>query len=809
MVNRFTPKAQLALSSAKKCAEKMGHSYIGSEHLLLGILGCDSAGKKLLEDKRIFYNDVYAKLTDIAGVGHHSDCSLKELTPKCKKIMEGASACANRFGSSLIGTEHMLYAICEENESVASRILISLGINLQIMKNEVATFLDASTEESRDTRGTIVGAPTLSLYGRNLNYLARMGKFDPTIARDKELERLIQILCRRTKNNPCLIGEPGVGKTAIVEGLAQRISDKNVPQELMDKTVVALDLSSMIAGAKYRGEFEERMKNVMNELKLNNNLILFIDEVHTIIGAGAAEGAVDASNIIKPALARGQMQLIGATTIDEYRRHIEKDSALERRFQPVTVNEPTESEAVQILTGLKEKYEEFHRVKIPISVIEASVKLSQRYITDRFLPDKAIDLIDEACSKAKMKEFLKKDEGSAIKKELDSLRSKKEEAILAEDFQLASKLRDREAELKLRLAKGKREKEKSRQEYPSLTVKDIEDIVTLWTSVPTSHIQGEESARISQLESVLNSSVIGQEDAVKSIACSIKRGRAGLKNPQRPIGSFLFLGPTGVGKTELAKVIAKAVFGGERSLIRLDMSEYMERHSVSRLIGSPPGYVGYEDGGVLTRAVRNRPYSVVLFDEIEKAHPDIYNLLLQILEDGTLTDSQGRQISFKNTILILTSNIGAKSIVAPSTLGFGESKNEMAEHERMKMSINDSLKNEFRPELLNRLDEIIIFKKLSQDDVKKIASVMLNELCSLALDIGISLEFDSTVYGFLSEKGFDKHLGARPLRRAITSFIEVPLSEKILSGEIKNGDTVFIKCENGTVLFESCIPSAK
>ncbi|MBO5313063.1 MAG: ATP-dependent Clp protease ATP-binding subunit [Clostridia bacterium] len=799
MVNRFTPKAQLALSTSKKCAEKMGHSYIGSEHLILGILSIDCVGKKLLEDKRIFYNDAYNRLSEIAGLGHRNDGSAKELTPKCKKIIEGSSLCAKRFGAGLIGTEHILYSLCEEGDSVGGRILSSLGVNLQILKNEIATFLDAGLEDKGGGRGAIPYAPTLSLYGKNMNYYAKQGKCDPIIGRERELERLIQILSRRTKNNPCLIGEPGVGKTAIVEGLAQKINEGSVPENLLNKTVVSLDLASMIAGAKYRGEFEERMKGVMNELKSNDGLILFIDEIHTIVGAGAAEGAVDASNIIKPTLARGQIQVIGATTISEYRKYIEKDAALERRFQPITVNEPSESETVEIIKGLRSRYEDFHKVKIPDEVIVSAVKLSVRYITDRFLPDKAIDLIDEACSKVKMKHLglLRRGE----ERQLMELSREKERAVLSEDLSLASEIHEQEELLRSKMSRGRG----SSHPEPSISVEDIEGVVTQWTSIPVSKLEKNEREKLCNLESSLKKMIIGQENAVDTVAGSIKRGRAGLKNPKRPIGSFLFLGPTGVGKTELAKSIAQTVFGSFGNMIRLDMSEYMEKHSISKLIGSPPGYVGYEEGGRLTTAVRSRPYSVVLFDEIEKAHPDIYNILLQILDDGKLTDSFGREVSFKNTILIMTSNIGAKSIVSPSSLGFGEKKSEEMDFERMKQQINEELKREFHPELLNRLDEIIIFNRLSEADGEKIASIMLRELTELALDIGIELSFDNDVYRFITQKSFDRQMGARPLRRAIMSLIENPLSQGILKGDFKSGDKVLVSVNDDKLCFKSKI----
>ena len=790
MVNRFTPKSQQALNAAKKSAEKMGHTYIGTEHLLLGILTTDCVGAKILDDKKISYTDVYDCLTRISGVGSLSALSCRELTPKCKKIIEGAAVCAKKFGSRFIGTEHILYAICDDAESVGAKILTALGMNMQTMKNEIAAFLDSGTDGAQNTKENVPGAPTLSMYGKNLNVPAKEGKSDPLIGREKEVERLIQILSRRTKNNPCLIGEPGVGKTAIIEGLAKKIVDGEAPENLLNKTIVSLDLASMIAGAKYRGEFEERMRGVMNELKNNDSLILFIDEIHTIIGAGAAEGAVDAANIIKPVLARGQIQVIGATTVEEYRR-IEKDPALERRFQPMMIEEPTEEETLEILKGLRPKYEEHHGVKISDGALHSAVSLSVRYINDRFLPDKAIDLIDEASSRLKMRRFFKTPDLKKTEERIKELSKEKEQAILEENFELASKIRDDEVMLKIKYNKEKSQREKQlKDEIPTVSENDICDIVTMWTSIPVSKLEKEESEKLKNLEEMLSSRVIGQSEAIKTVSASIKRGRLGLKNPNRPIGSFLFLGPTGVGKSELAKSIADVVFGSVDSMIRIDMSEYMEKHSASKLIGSPPGYVGYGEGGQLTEAVRRKPYSVILFDEIEKAHPDVYNILLQVLEDGILTDSGGRRVDFRNTIMILTSNIGAKNITEPKRLGFAGNLGEQSEYEYMKSQINDALKTEFRPEFLNRLDEIIIFDKLSPDDTKNIARLMLNDVKKLALNIGVNADFDESAVSFLAEKGYDKIYGARPLRRAVTTYVENTLSEKILSGEISSGDKI-------------------
>ena len=795
MVNRFTPKAQAALTSAKKCAEKMGHSYIGTEHLVLGILCCDCVGKKILEDKRIFYADVYAKLSEIAGIGSDDADEVRQLTPRCKRVIESSALYAKGFGVKLIGTEQLLYALCEESDCVGYRILTSLGANPHTIKSEIAALFDTPKVKND---ASVPSCPVLSQYGKNLNTLARQGKCDPLIGRDEELVRLIQVLSRRTKNNPCLIGEPGVGKTAIIEGLAQRINEGLVPSGLRSKIIVSLDLASMVAGAKYRGEFEERLRGVMNEARNNDAIILFIDEIHTIMGAGAAEGAVDAANIIKPALARGDLQVIGATTFEEYRRHIEKDSALERRFQPITVKEPSSRDTVDMILGLKERYEMYHGVKIPKDVIEHAVKLSVRYINDRFLPDKAIDLIDEACSRVKMRVDGSKGRVHELNNEIKECNRQIEAAILNESIELAKELRIKESSLCSELADllGNEEQEES---FKEITKEDIDAIVTQWTHIPVSALEDDEGARLYSLDKELKQAVIGQDRAVEQVAASIKRGRAGLKNPQRPIGSFLFSGPTGVGKTELAKAIAKTVFGGENCLIRLDMSEYMEKHSVSKLIGSPPGYVGFGDGGSLTNAVRQKPYSVVLFDEIEKAHRDVYNILLQILDEGVLTDSTGRQVSFKNTILIITSNVGIKEAQGHAPMGFGSALND---NEEAQKKINDSLKKEFNPELLNRLDEIIVFDYLDLNSAEKITRIMLSELCTLCHEIGVQLEFEDCAAILIAKQNYSKEYGARPLRRAIMSLVETPLSEKILIGEIKKGERVSVSCENGSIKFK-------
>lgn len=799
MVNRFTPKAQASLTSAKRCAEKMGHSYIGSEHLILGILCNDCMGKKLLEDKHITYNGVYNKLVEIAGTGNEESSTIRELTPKCRRVIEGSGGCAKRFGSHLIGTEHILYSLCEEGESVGGRILTYLGLNLQIFKNEIAATLDKETS-TRNIKD-ISGAPILSTHGKSLNQLARQGKCDPLIGRERELGRLIQILSRRTKNNPCLIGSAGVGKTAIVEGLASKIVKGEVPPFLSDKIIVSLDLPSMIAGTKYRGEFEERMRGLLNELSQNESIIVFIDEIHTIMGAGGAEGAIDASNILKPALARGQIQVIGATTTDEYRRYIEKDCALERRFQPISVKEPEIEEAINIIRGLKGRYQDFHKVTIPDSIIENAVKLSVRYIPDRYLPDKAIDIIDEACAIAKMNSFSIQGY-TELKEQLHSLSEQKERAILSESFDLAKSIRNEEISVYKKMQKATQDNESKRKNSSViLENRDIEAVVEEWTGIPVRC----DSNDINQehLEEELKKRIIGQDAAISSVVSSIKRGFAGLKSHNKPIGTYLFLGPTGVGKTELAKAIAKEAFRPSGDLIRLDMSEYGEKHSVAKLIGAPPGYVGYEDGGSLTKMVKQKPYSVVLFDEIEKAHPDIYNILLQILDEGSLTDSQGKTVSFKNTIVILTSNVGATSITDNISMGFSLGLNKDEEYEKMALKIKGELKGIFRPELLNRLDEVVIFNKLSKEDATHIVSIMLKDLCRLTEEMGIKLNIGESISSHIAELSYDNSCGARPLKRGIMKLLETPLSEKILSKELKKGDYVSVFLEDSIIKIKS------
>jgi len=786
MVNRFTPKAQASLTNAKRYAEKMGHSYIGSEHLILGLLICDCAAKKFLEDKKVTFNDFYTRLTEIAGIGNECSSYVRELTPKCKSVIELSSLVARKFNSSFIGTEHLLLAICEESESVGGRILTSLGVSLNGLKGELLSHLEVAEKDSKEERNLLSACPTLSTYGRSLNELSKQGKHDPLIGREKELERILQVLCRRTKNNPCLIGEPGVGKTAIIEGLVQRINEKLVPKELSDKIIVSLDLSSMIAGAKYRGEFEERMKTVLAELRNTPNIILFIDEIHTIIGAGAAEGAIDAASILKPALARGQLQLIGATTLDEYRIHIEKDAALERRFQPITVNEPTEEEATNILLGLQKSYEDFHRVTIPKEIIQYAVKQSVKYINDRFLPDKAIDVLDEACSYIKTMQSAKPDN---LEERLKAISESKEKAILREQFHLAKELSLQEQNLKRELEKLEN---KGTKNFGQLRKADIDYVISRWSRIPITE-EGN-NKKLTQLDAELSKLVIGQEKAVKAVSSAIKRGRAGLKSNSRPIGSFLFLGPTGVGKTELSRAIAKTVFSGEGNLIRLDMSEYMEKHSVSKLIGAPPGYAGYDDTNRnICDRVRRNPYSMILFDEIEKADRDVLNLLLQLLDDGYLTDSSARRVSFRNCVIVMTSNLGSSMLTNKSSLGFGQT-------ETGNMAISE-VRNALSPELINRIDDIIVFNPLSREELIEIAARELDKLCKRAGNLGIALTYSQEVIQLLADTQETRRYGARPIKRRITELIENELAYMIVNREAVSGEVLEIQVKDNKVLF--------
>lgn len=795
MYGRFSEKAEKAIAIAQENAMSFGHGYVGTEHLLLGLVS-EGTGVacRVLQAQGITEDKVTSKIQELIGMGEETDVEPAGFTPRTKRVLEMSFKEARRLNQNFIGTEHILLAIMREGESVAVRILIELGIDPQKLMGDIVKML---SEEAPNASGIPKAnaqsnnTPTLNQFGRDLTELAREGKFDPVIGRNTEIERVIQILSRRMKNNPCLIGEPGVGKTAIAEGLAQKIVEGNIPELLKGKRVVTLDLSSMLAGAKYRGEFEERLKKAMEEIRKAGDVILFIDELHTIIGAGAAEGAIDASNILKPALSRGEIQVIGATTLNEYRKYIEKDSALERRFQPINVGEPSEEEAIEIVRGLRDKYEAHHRVKITDEAIVASVKLSARYIQDRFLPDKAIDLIDEAASRVRLRTFTAPPDLKNLEDQVLKMKREKEDAIVRQEFEKAAELRDEEKRLKEELDSQKAKWTQSNQTKTETVVEeDIAEIVASWTGIPVKRLAEEESERLLNMENILHKRVIGQEQAVKSIAKAIRRGRVGLKDPKRPIGSFIFLGPTGVGKTELSKALAEALFGDENAMIRVDMSEYMEKHSVSRLVGSPPGYVGYDEGGQLTEKIRRKPYSVLLFDEIEKAHPDVFNILLQILEDGRLTDSQGRTVDFKNTVIIMTSNVGARMITEPKKLGFSTGDAKAKDYEDMKSNVMGELKRNFRPEFLNRVDEIIVFHPLEEEHILRIVSLMIESLAKRLSQNGINLSVTDEAKSYLAKKGYDPVFGARPLRRSIQSNLEDKLAEEMLEGKVKTGDTV-------------------
>lgn len=812
MTNRFTRKAQNALNHALIAARSFGHSYVGSEHLLVGLASdSESVSARILAANGATRAKIIDTITTAIGTGTPTDVTAADLTPRTKQIIEMSAYTSTRLGHSYIGTEHLLLSLLEETDCVALRVLEALGVSATDLKNSLLSYLDgvertAPVDKAARTQARADGAlrdcPTLASYGRNLTALAKEGKLDPIIGRDTETERVIQILARRQKNNPCLIGEPGVGKTAVVEGLAKRIADGNIPEMLRNKTIVTVDIPSMIAGAKYRGEFEERLKNVMAEVAKRPDIILFIDEIHTLVGAGAAEGALDAANILKPALSRGEMQLIGATTIAEYRKNIEKDAALERRFQSVMVGEPSPEDAVRILRGLRDRYEAHHKLKISDDAIEAAVSLSARYINDRYLPDKAIDLMDEAASRLRISRYTSPPDVKALEARVDTLCREKEEAIKAQDFEAAARLRDEEQALRDELRRETTAWQENRRDAAlTVTREDIADIVTAWTGIPVRQMESEESKKLLHLDKILKEHIIGQPEAVDAVAKAIRRGRMGLKDPKRPLGSFLFLGPTGVGKTELCRALALVMFGDRNAIIRVDMSEYMEKHSVSRLIGSPPGYVGYDEGGQLTEKIRRKPYSVVLFDEVEKAHPDVLNILLQILDDGMLTDAQGRRVDFKNTVIILTSNIGASAITEKAkSLGFTAAATD--EKAAMEANVMQALKSAFRPEFLNRLDEIIVFNRLTDADIRKIASLLLAELGERICGIGVEIEFDPSLVAYVAEKGFDPIYGARPLRRAITSLVEDSFSEAMLEGRIAAGDRILAKAIEGKVLFE-------
>ena len=809
----FSKNANEALNIAISSAEEMGHTYVGSEHLLLGILkASDSVGSSVLLKYDVTAEKFEEKTKNTVGEGTPTRLSPDYFTPRAKKVIENAvQGCVN-IGKSSVGTEHLLLGILSEGDNYAVRFLTELGVDAATLTRDVLETANISIENINPNKNSknkdgkknnSSNIQTLSKFGRDLTEEARQGKVDPVIGRTTEVERIIQILCRRTKNNPCLIGEPGVGKTAIVEGLAQKIVNGDVPEILIDKKVFMLDLTGMVAGTKYRGDFEERIKAVIDEVIASDDIILFIDEIHTIMGAGSAEGSTDAANILKPSLARGDFQLIGATTITEYRKNIEKDSALERRFQPVTVGEPTEDDAILILKGLRDKYEEHHKVQITDEAICAAVKLSARYINDRFLPDKAIDLIDEAASRVRLNSSSAPDSLKSLEKEIEKIENEKNEAVAEQNFELAVTLRDKAKELKETLREQKEKwNEDTRRISGKVTAEDIADIVSLSTGVPVSQLTEEEGQRLLRLEDELHERVVGQHEAVTAISKAIRRGRVGLKDPKRPIGSFIFLGPTGVGKTELSKALAESMFGSENMIVRFDMSEYMEKHTVSRLIGSPPGYVGFDEGGQLTEKVRRQPYSVVLFDEIEKAHPDVFNILLQILEDGIVTDSQGRRVDFKNTVIIMTSNVGAKMLTEKKvSFGFGVDSGDTAVS-ATKDKVLGELKNTFRPEFLNRVDDIIVFNKLTHEEITQIAEKMLENLKVRLQNLNITLGVSEEVVSMVADKGFDDVYGARPLRREIGNSIEDTLSELILERKINNGDTVNCILKDGKIDFE-------
>ncbi len=810
-MERYTPQAKEALSLAVGMAESLNHGYVGTEHLLIGLLqeGTGVAAR-VLEENGVEESKVVELVSQL--ISPNTSVQMAEnaaYTPRARRVIENSYREAVRFKAAQIGTEHILIAILREGDCVASRLLNTMGISVQklyidllaAMGEDAPSIKDEMQRGNSGKRGS--STPALDSYSRNLTQMALDGKLDPVIGREHEIQRVIQILSRRTKNNPCLIGEPGVGKTAVVEGLAQRIAAGDVPDTIADKRVMTLDLSGMVAGSKYRGEFEERIKKVIAEVVEAKDVLLFIDEIHTIIGAGGAEGALDASNILKPSLARGELQLIGATTINEYRKYIEKDSALERRFQPVTVDEPSEEESIAILKGLRSRYEEHHRVEITDDALEAAVKLSSRYINDRFLPDKAIDLIDEAASKVRLSNYTKPSKIKDYEAQIDDLEEEKESAIRDEAYEKAGDIKKKQEKLKekIRLTLEKWEKEK---ETRKLVVgeNEVADVVAGWTKIPVKKLAQEESERLKNLEGILHERVVGQEEAVTAVSKAIRRGRIGLKDPKRPIGSFLFLGPTGVGKTELSKALAEAMFGTESALIRVDMSEYMEKHSVSKMIGSPPGYVGYEEGGQLSEKVRRNPYSVILFDEIEKAHPDVFNILLQVLDDGHITDAQGRKIDFKNTIIIMTSNAGAENIIAPKRLGFGVATDAKADHEFMKGRVMEEVKRLFKPEFLNRIDEIIVFHQLTKEHMKGIADIMLRGIEKRSKEqLGITLTVNEAAKDLLIDKGYDDKYGARPLRRTIQSLLEDKMAEEILDGKLKKGVNVEVDCEEGKLTF--------
>ncbi|NPV91774.1 MAG: ATP-dependent Clp protease ATP-binding subunit [Firmicutes bacterium] len=808
MFGKFTERAQKVLVQSQVEASRLNHEAVGTEHLLLGLISEDGGiAAKTLQNLGIGLEAVRAEVERMVRPGD-TPVEKVALTPRAKRVIELAFEEANQQGAGYVGTEHLLLALIREGEGVAARVLQELGAGLDEVRNQVIALLGEGAGPGKGYGGTPAaqgrgrsgGTPTLDDFSRDLTRLSREGRLDPVIGREKEIERVVQILSRRTKNNPVLVGDPGVGKTAIAEGLAQRIVNHQVPEVLTGKRVLTLDISSVVAGTKYRGEFEERLKKIVEEIIKDGNVVLFIDELHTLIGAGAAEGSIDAANILKPALARGELQCIGATTMDEYRKHIEKDPALERRFQPIMVEEPSAEETVEILFGLRDRYEAHHRVKITDEAIRAAARLSDRYITDRYLPDKAIDLIDEAGSRVRLRSFVTPTELKELDEKLEQARKEKEEAIAGQEFEKAARWRDEEQRLREEL-KHKREDWKKAQDVveSEVTEEDVAYIVSSWSGVPVKQLTEEESQRLVRLEEVLHQRVIGQDEAVEAVSRAVRRAHAGLKSPKRPIGSFIFLGPTGVGKTELARALAEALFGNEENMIRIDMSEYMEKFAVSRLVGSPPGYVGYDEGGQLTDEVRRKPYSVVLFDEIEKAHPDVFNILLQLLEDGRLTDSKGRTVDFRNTVIIMTSNVGAQHMKREAAMGFIQREDEQDRYDDMRKRLMEELRRTFRPEFLNRVDETIVFRNLNQEEIKQIVGLMLKDMVALLKEQGISLEVSEGAKEVLVKEGFDPQYGARPLRRAIQRMIEDPLSEDLLRGEFKSGDKVIVEAEGDKI----------
>ncbi len=808
MFERFTEKARRVVVYAQEEAKKLNQNYIGTEHLLLGLIREDDGiAAKALESLDIALDDVREQVEELIGEGTYVPTGHIPFTPRAKKVLELSLREALQLGHNYIGTEHILLGLIREGEGVAAQVLLNLGADLEKVRSAVLQLLSGyygkQTEPSEERRGSRGGEGSLlDEFGRNLTEAATSGKLDPVVGRGQEIERVMQILSRRTKNNPVLIGEPGVGKTAVVEGLAQHIADGQVPETITDKQLYTLDLAALVAGSKYRGEFEERLKKVMKEIRERGDVILFVDEMHTLVGAGAAEGAIDAASIVKPALARGELQTIGATTLDEYRKYVEKDPALERRFQPIMVGEPSVPETVEILRGLRDRYEDHHGVTITDSAIEAAAQLSARYISDRFLPDKAIDLIDEAGSKMRIKRMTAPPAVREIDERLKQARREKEAAIEAQEFEKAAALRDTEKQISAEKRSAEEEWRKpSPQRVVEVTEQEIADIVSMWTGIPVTSLTEEETAKLLRMEANLHERIVGQDEAVTAVSKAIRRTRAGLKDPSRPAGSFIFLGPSGVGKTELAKALAEFLFGSEEALISLDMSEYMEKHTVSRLVGSPPGYVGFDEGGQLTEAVRRRPYSVILFDEIEKAHPDVFNVLLQIFEEGRLTDSQGRKVDFKNAIIILTSNLGARDIVKGQTIGFSAQETGALEYDTLKERVTGELKKVFRPELLNRVDEVIVFHDLKVEETEQIVDLLMARLSDQMLVQGLGIRLSPAARSLLARKGFDPALGARPLRRAIQRLVEDPLSEQILAGSWLPGQTVLVDVVDGAITF--------